>query len=241
MNFINHDKEVIFFSVKHTGNRKISSIISLALCTFDGRYFYAELNDYDKRQVNNHIQNNIISKLRYSDIDKSFITISQKNQQSEIYASTMGDVNMHSCIEMKGTYKEVSKELVSWLSLVVNDKANTLLYGYKCPYEFILLQDIVLRSIGNKYLDTANSILPDFYIDILDYMLINEYESVDISNINNLSLHRYLKSLLKKKHIDNCYHPGRLSLYTLQGKTGEALHDVLFLRGLLYTINDESK
>lgn len=53
----------IFFDTEFTGLHKNTTLISIGLVTENGDTFYAELNDYNKDEVNPWIQQNVINNL----------------------------------------------------------------------------------------------------------------------------------------------------------------------------------
>lgn len=53
----------IFFDTEFTGLHKNTSLISLGMVDENGRTFYAEFTDYDKNQVNDWLQKNVINNL----------------------------------------------------------------------------------------------------------------------------------------------------------------------------------
>jgi len=53
----------IFFDTEFTGLHQKTTLISIGLVSEDGREFYAELTDYDKSQVDEWIQENVIKNL----------------------------------------------------------------------------------------------------------------------------------------------------------------------------------
>ncbi|MEI2419069.1 hypothetical protein V6O07_02260, partial [Arthrospira platensis SPKY2] len=55
----------LFYHTHHTGLYKGSTLISVAFIAENGVYFYAELSDYDKSQVNDWILQNVIGNLKY--------------------------------------------------------------------------------------------------------------------------------------------------------------------------------
>jgi hypothetical protein len=57
----------IFFDTEFTGLHKDTTLISIGLIADDGKTFYAELNDYDKSQVDEWIQENVINNLLFND------------------------------------------------------------------------------------------------------------------------------------------------------------------------------
>ena len=61
----------IFMDTEFTGLHQNTTLISIGIVTEDNRYFYAELNDYDKSQVNSWLQENVINNLSYNCVDVS--------------------------------------------------------------------------------------------------------------------------------------------------------------------------
>lgn len=53
----------VFFDTEFTGLHQKTTLISIGLVTEDGREFYAEFTDYDKTQVDDWVQTNVIAKL----------------------------------------------------------------------------------------------------------------------------------------------------------------------------------
>lgn len=53
----------IFFDTEFTGLHKDTNLISIGLISEDNKSFYAEISDYDKTQVNDWIQENVINNL----------------------------------------------------------------------------------------------------------------------------------------------------------------------------------
>ncbi len=55
----------IFFDTEFTGLHQQTTLISIGLVSDGGKTFYAEFNDYDDKQVDKWINDNVISKLHY--------------------------------------------------------------------------------------------------------------------------------------------------------------------------------
>lgn len=91
----------VFFDSEFTGLHKDTTLISIGLIADDGKTFYAELSDFDKSQVNDWVQENVINNLRFNRGD----VIIQKS-------STVG-VQEYS---IKHNKSEVAKALKTWLS-----------------------------------------------------------------------------------------------------------------------------
>lgn len=57
----------IFLDSEFTGLRQDTTLISIGLVTEKGRQFYAEFTDFDRFQVDDWIQSNVIGNLNYTD------------------------------------------------------------------------------------------------------------------------------------------------------------------------------
>ena len=84
----------VFFDTEFTGLHKNTTLISIGAIAEDGQTFYAELTDYDKNQIDDWLQENVIDNL-------------SRNLNELRYVA---DVTAH------GTKDGVSKSLKSWLS-----------------------------------------------------------------------------------------------------------------------------
>jgi len=59
----------IFFDTEFTGLHQNTTLISIGLVSECGKTFYAEFTDYDKTQVDEWLQNNVINNLNIPDDD----------------------------------------------------------------------------------------------------------------------------------------------------------------------------
>lgn len=57
----------VFFDTEFTGLHKNTTLISIGMITDTGEKFYAEFNDYDKSQVDDWLNENIISNLLFKE------------------------------------------------------------------------------------------------------------------------------------------------------------------------------
>lgn len=60
-------KTKIFFDTEFTGLHQYTTLISIGLIAETGQTFYAELTDYDKTQIDDWLQKNVISKLLFNE------------------------------------------------------------------------------------------------------------------------------------------------------------------------------
>jgi len=57
----------VFFDTEFTGLHKETTLISIGLVSECGKTFYAELNDYNKSQIDPWLQENVIANLRFEE------------------------------------------------------------------------------------------------------------------------------------------------------------------------------
>lgn len=88
----------IYFDTEFTGLHQNTTLISIGCVAEDGRTFYAEMNDYDSRQVDEWIKENVIAHLRFY-------------RQKE--SNPLIDLEHHA---MKGDVWEVQSSLREWLA-----------------------------------------------------------------------------------------------------------------------------
>lgn len=91
----------IYFDTEFTGLHKGTTLISIGIVAENGATFYAELNDYDKSQVDAWVRNNVISKLQFSASYYNRVIVTPTKPRS---------------ISMVSKTEFVSEELVKWLN-----------------------------------------------------------------------------------------------------------------------------
>ena len=131
----------VYFDVQFTGLRKNSSIISIGLVDAAQRTFYAELTDYNKRQCDNWIKNNVLS-----------VLINPENS----FNNETGEYRM------TGTKEEVSEKLWDWLNLREEQNGGKLVQfvGDVAQYGFVLLMDLLLNDIKKTTLNLPTWMSP---------------------------------------------------------------------------------
>lgn len=87
----------IFFDTEFTGLHQFTTLVSIGLIAEDGSTFYAELTDYDKSQVDEWIQTNVIDNLTIDDVN-------------------LLDIDSETNIVAKGNSTIVATSLKAWLS-----------------------------------------------------------------------------------------------------------------------------
>lgn len=90
----------VFFDTEFTGLHQNTTLISIGLVSDCGKRFYAEFTDYDKAQVNDWLQTNVINNLRYNDYPNSNIVI----------------YNNLDVMQVKANYLSVKEQLEKWIA-----------------------------------------------------------------------------------------------------------------------------
>lgn len=121
VNYILNPDIYIYVDMEFTGLRRDASLISIALCTAQGHSFYAEFTDFDYSQITPWILENV---LKYT-------------------------VNPPTHLEgdhwtMRGTRKEITKNLMYWLDAVREHTGSGIQFvGDVSHYDFVFLIDLL--------------------------------------------------------------------------------------------------
>lgn len=94
----------VFFDTEFTGLHKNATLISLGIISEFGDTFYAELTDYNKEDVNDWIQENVINKLQFND----------SLSETIMNLSVMKSIDF----EIKGNKKQITDRLKQWLDMI---------------------------------------------------------------------------------------------------------------------------
>ena len=78
----------IFFDTEFTGLHQNTTLISIGLVSECGKTFYAEFNDYDFKQVDEWVSDNVIKKLKY----RGIFQILETNGKNISYKSTTENI-----------------------------------------------------------------------------------------------------------------------------------------------------
>lgn len=92
---------IVFFDTEFTGLHQNTTLISIGLIAETGETFYAELTDYDKSQVDNWLQENVIDNLIL---------------QNETHVTLIEKYDDYKVVQVKGNAKLTSARLKEWLS-----------------------------------------------------------------------------------------------------------------------------
>ena len=149
----------IFFDTEFTGLYKNTELISIGLIAENGYTFYGEITNYDKSQVDNWIQENVINNLKYNGNYK--IEESKENY------------------EISMDFEEVSLALNKWLKQF--DEVEWV--SDVCHYDMVLLIDLLTNhgcALDLPY-GKINSACHDINQDIAEAYHISEISAFDKS------------------------------------------------------------
>ena len=99
----------IFFDCEFTGLHQNTTLISIGMVTDDNRYFYAELVDYDKSQLNDWLMKNVIANLRYGE------RLENEYQHGVYIRRVVGDGDDYS-LTLQCDKTKLRRELDKWLA-----------------------------------------------------------------------------------------------------------------------------
>jgi hypothetical protein len=135
----------VFMDANLTGFHRDTTIISIALTADTNETFYAELNDYDKAQIDKWTKENVIHNLLYAPPPKG---------QDEYWAW-----NKDNKVRMRGNKREVNRYLgdwfqallggpLSWVDYEKGEKPKEIkersieIWGYCFCYDWVLFNDL---------------------------------------------------------------------------------------------------
>lgn len=98
-------KTKIFFDTEFTGLHQNTTLISIGLISECGKTFYAELTDYDKSQINEWLQDNVINNLH---LEQDF------RKELKLFKVTTVDFENSNC-RLLGRMQDLKENLHKWL------------------------------------------------------------------------------------------------------------------------------
>lgn len=155
----------VCFDTEFTGLRKDTSLISIGMIDNVGRTLYIEIEDYDKNQIDEWTEKNVISNLIHPEINK-------RNKYEWVI----------SCKK-----NEAYKYILSWLKPIVRDGDRYIQFVSDVShYDMVLLLDLLIPE-GKTAIDIPSYISP-YCIDInqeISLLLgITAKEAFDINREN---------------------------------------------------------
>lgn len=176
----------LYFDTEFTGLHKNTTLISIGIISEDGKTFYAELNDYDKSQVDDWLQENVINNLYLKPCDDP---------------SGIGRVDFldeeHTCCNVVGNIDYVACVLKLWVEQFDDIK----IWSDCLAYDWVLF---------NHLFGHAFNLPKNIYYIPFDICTLFEIKGIDadISReefINNSVEGKKHNSLYDAKVIKTCY------------------------------------
>lgn len=185
---------VLFYDFEMTGLHKDTTPISLGIVSEDGKKFYAEFLDYNKRQCSEWILENVIPNLNLQTIPYS------NNFDDNIARWKMlgymvncdivcppNDIVQHSWVKIernetyaKGDARWIFACLDDWLKIWRTEKIQFV--SDVCHYDFVLLIDLLTN--GGTALDlpeNISAVCHDINHDIARHFCTSDREAFDMS------------------------------------------------------------
>ena len=113
----------VYFDSEFTGLRQDTTLISIGLVAEDGNMFYAEFTDYDRSQVYEWLQENVINNLWLSNPEPA-------------QPAYLGQGRLVTCL---GDKEEISAALRQWLS----QWEQVEMWADIIPFDWVLLCDLL--------------------------------------------------------------------------------------------------
>ena len=168
----------IYYDSEFTGLHRNSTLISIGMVTDRGSTFYAEFIDYDKEQVNDWINENVIANLKFK--DKPLLSPGLNHHQEKWNAAQVilkGPPFEYS-IEVSGTADIVREQLSKWLQNISEFYQQELQFYVDCyAYDWMLLVDLLTE--GKTAIDMPNFI--DYIPVDLSTVLWSMMEDPDVN------------------------------------------------------------
>lgn len=103
----------LFFDCEFSGLHQHTTLVSIGIVSDCNKTFYAEFNDYDIRQVDEWLHENVIDKLRFRP---------PREGEDEHYMAVRSDDNPYGndiysgySVELRGSTDQIKTELIRWL------------------------------------------------------------------------------------------------------------------------------
>lgn len=115
----------LYFDTEFTGLHQKTTLISLGLVSDTDDFFYAEFTDYDKNQVNDWIQQNVLANLLFAERELGRI-FSYEKQGTYV----------------KGPSNEIREELEAWIKKINPDLNKMEIWSDCLAYDWVLFNNL---------------------------------------------------------------------------------------------------
>lgn len=140
------NKLKVFMDTEFTGLHQNTTLISIGLISETGDYFYAESGDYDYKQIDEWIENNVINNLLYNDENKKAVMKTVHTDVSFYDKISSHLVKGYNCL-MKSSFAIIGHELNKWLhreSLLTNKQIQ--IYSDCLSYDWVLFNQLICED-----------------------------------------------------------------------------------------------
>lgn len=129
----------VFFDTEFTGLRKDTTLISIGCISENNDRFYAELNDFNKNDVDDWMRANVFKYTIRVDPDGNFVKANPRIQ-SMIEGATNKSMTYF------GDRKEVSLNLNKWLIDIGGENTGIEFVSDVCHYDMVLMIDLLTNG-----------------------------------------------------------------------------------------------
>jgi hypothetical protein len=119
----------IFFDTEFTGLHQKTTLISIGLISEDGKTFYGEFIDYDKSQIDDWLQKNVINNLYLENKPQQIIDSPLIRKEKRLLDN----------VKWRGTSDEIKKYLELWLSQFEKIE----IWSDCLSYDWVLFNDLI--------------------------------------------------------------------------------------------------
>lgn len=132
----------IYYDAEFTGLHRNTTLISIGMVSASGAYFYAEFDDYDRGQVSDWLQENIIDNLMFK--QEGTVNQTKKFQTGDTLNMASQYVKSHNNVMCKGPTEFVKGLLMEWLLNESNAAGAKIQFYTDCyAYDWVLLNHLI--------------------------------------------------------------------------------------------------
>ena len=142
----------LFFDTEFTGLHQKTTLISIGIISDTNETFYCELDDYDRTQINDWLEENVIKKLKHKrpkiliptplpndkNISDYSIDAEQYPYTRTNHFNNKNDKRNGFSIDMMGTMENLKTELLEWLKQFDNIE----IWSDTLAYDWVLFNEI---------------------------------------------------------------------------------------------------
>lgn len=192
----------LYLDMEFTGLHQHTTPIAIGIVADNGAKFYSEFTDYNRRQVDRWIQENVIDNLIYQNVNwDQFFDGIDLSKQDRPYVNSKYTDGFFS-IKSAGRIEQVVQDLKEWLSQFVVEGINIV--GDVLAWDWILFCELLggtfeIQEYGIFYIPfDISTILTN--PDIIREELIGQDRAMHVAELSSNFLALSSKSFVGKKH-----------------------------------------